>query len=576
MKRFSLFVFFLGIFSISLFAKTINDAEIIHPESDVYIKMKALQMNEQLFFFTQNTPISTGEMKLYLRKIDYANLSDEGKRIYDNVYLYLYEDKNMLPVDYVKTSINLKVNPELYYKSNDEIPWTNSYFFKDNFMTFPITLGFSNYFAGQSDLFFGKNYISMHKNDNFTNIPLKVKDFEFFFPTYAFASFGQTFDNWGYNFHVGKQGKTIGDTISGSILYNKTFESDYYSELNLYSDVMKITTDVVQISSNRMDNIQNDNIDRYLYSHQIDIRLFKKAKVTFFEASLIANPFQLRFLNPFISMHQYGGWTDYSTPDSEGPYKTNYDVYKETNFCAYFASLFEYIPVQNVRLYGIYNQVEMQLPWERAQNRGKYYPNSIGLQLGGEYNLFLQNNQMINFGGEFVYTSPYMYMKQVPSSSLYKYRVDMQTKEKVYSWIGTPFGPDCIAGQLKVVYTQNKKLNLEIDYVLSIKGMNDFSTFEEVYDGVYSYYPSVIWYLIKNKDFEKSYDDLYDDVINLLPTGIPVITNQICLQGTYSLMENLNLSGKIAYTYIINNNHIENKTDSGFELSLAVTYSLFN
>lgn len=575
MKRIVLLVMLILSTSFLLPAKTMNDAEIIIPDSEIYSKIKALQMENKVFFFTQNTPVSVGELKLYLKQFDYDQLSENSKAIYDEIYGELYEEKNLLPVDYVQLYSNPKVNPEFYYKSNKNISWTNNYFFKDNLLTVPIDLGFGNYFAIQSGVFIGKNYIAMQKDKNFTNVPLKIKDMEFFFPNYAYGSAGQTFDNWGYNFHFGKQGKTIGDTLSGSILYNKTFETDGYAELDLYSDLIKYTCDVVQVSSNRMDSIQNDNVDRYMYIHQVDTRLFKKLKFTIFEASLVANPLQFRYLNPLIFMHQYGGWTDYSTPDSDGIYKENYSAYKETNFCAYFASMLEYIPVYNLRLYGIYNQVEMQVSWERSQNRGRYYPNAVGLQVGGEYNLYLPSEQKLNFGLEGIYTSPYMYMKQTPSASLYRYRVDMQTKQKVYSWIGTPFGPDCLAGQFRVQYSPNKNLNCEFDYVLSAKGNNDFNTFNETFDGIYSYYPSVIWYLIKEKDYDMTYDDLYAKAMNMMPTGIPVFTNQFGIQGTYTINNHIDISGKFVYSYVINNLHVKNNNASGVEISLSASYTLF-
>lgn len=568
MRKFICTFTLLLLVSFSVTAQTLNDAEIIIPASDVYGKMKALQMETQTFFFTQNTPVSAGEMKLYLNKLNKDSLSDNAKTIYDELYDFLYPKKNLLPVDYVQAYTNPRVNLEGYYKSNPDIPWTNAYFFKDNLLTIPVELGFGNFFAIQSDFFVGKNYPAMQDNNNFCNVPLKVKDLEFFFPTYAYGSTGQTFENWGWNFYVGKQGKTVGDTLTGSIIYNSTFENDAYAELSLYSDIVKCSLDVVQISSNRMDTIQGDNTERYMYIHQYDMRFFKKIKFTVFEASMIANPFSIRFLNPLIFMHQYGGWTDYETQE-------NKDIYKETNFCAYCAGILELLPAPNLRLYGIYNQVEMQLPWERSQQRGRYYPNSIGLQLGGEYNLYTENAGTFAFGLEGVYTSPYMYMKQTPSASLYRVRTDMQTKASVYSWIGTPFGPDCLAGQFKLEYKPNHKQKYEIDYLLCAKGTHDFSTFDQTYDGIYSYYPSVVWYLIEKKNYNESFDDLYDDATSLELTGIPSITNQICVKGDFNLTDKMSINAKLVYSYIINNQNIKGNNQGGFEGSLAFSYSLF-
>lgn len=568
MKKIFAILFISFFISLSVFSTSLNDTEIINPGHFIYEKIKALQMDNQILFFTQNTPVSVGEMKLYLSKIDYENLSENGQIIYDEVKQFLYDDKNLLKTEDIKAFINLKANLEGYYKTNSEIPWTNDYFYKDNLLTVPVELGFGNLFSIQSDLFLGKNYPAMQQPSNFTNIPLKIKDFEFFFPTYAYGSTGKTYENWGWNMYLGKQGKTIGDTLTGSILYNSTFENDGYAEFSLYSDIIKYSFDVVQISSNRMDTIQGDNTERYMYIHQYDIRLFKKTKFSIFEGSLIAQPLSIRFFNPLIFMHQYGGWTDYETTE-------NFSAYKETNFCAYFAGMLETVPVQNLRLYGIYNQIELQLPWERSQQRGHYYPNSIGFQAGGEYNLYTQNAGNFIFALEGVYTSPYMYIKQTPSASLYRLRTDMQTKQTVYSWIGSPFGPDCLAGQFKLQFIPDNKQKYEFDYVISAKGSHDFTIFDQTYEDYYSYYPSVIWWLIQTKNYDKNLDDLYTEATTLKISGIPVITNQICLKGNYKITNNTEINLKLVYSYILNNLHIHNNNQSGIEGSIAFTYSLF-
>lgn len=575
MKRYINILFVIFCITAPSFSQITSDSQILNPDNKIYETVKQLQMNTKTLFFTQNTPVSVGEIKFYLKQLDYENLSDTAKQLYDEVNNSFSTELNFYDDGAVKVYANPRLNLEGYYKTNENIPWTNKYFFVDNLMTFPVALGLGNLFSIQSDLFIGKNLPAIQKSNNYTNIPLDVKDFEFFYPTYAYGSFGQTFEKWGYNFHIGKQGKTVGDTLTGSILFNNTFETDAYTELSLFSKFIKYTGNVVQISSNRMDTVQGDCTDRFMYINQYDIRFFKRIKLSVFEASLVANPFQIRFMNPLIFMHQYGGWTDSSTKSSEGKYRDHFDAYKETNFCAYFAAMLEVLPATNLRFYGIYNQVEMQLPWERAQNRGRYYPNSIGIQAGGEYNLFLNNAGVMNFAIEGVYTSPYLYVKQTPSASLYRVRTDMQTKETVYSWIGSPFGPDCIAGQFKFNYKPTVKQEYEFDYVISAKGKNDFDMFEKKYDDIYSYYPSVVWWLITEKDYPESYDDLYEDAISLKISGIPVITNQFCLKGSYLITPRIKISGKAVYSYIINFNHEKNNKESGFEFSLATTFTLF-
>lgn len=598
MKRIFLLTLCLFIINSFSFSQVLNDSQIINPDNEIYTELNYLQMDSKVFFFTQNTPISVAEMKFYLSGLDYENLSDYSKNLYDTITEKLNNHKNLLKEENVQFNIGAKLNIEGYYKSNNNIPWTNGYYYKDNLLTIPVQFGFGDLFSITSDLFVGKNLISMQKNNNFTNIPLKLNDFQFMFPDYAYGSFGKSYEKWGYNLHIGRKGKTIGNTITGSILYNSTFDTDCYTEFVLYSDYVKYTCDVVQVSSNRMDIVQGDNVDRYMYIHQYDFKPFKKLKISLFEGSLICNPFSLRYLNPLSVMHQFGGWSEYNwlikECDNEeiyGNYTDNTNIYRETNFCAYFASMIEFLPISNLRIYGIYNQVELQTPWERGQKRGKYVPNSFGAQLGGEYNLILKNDAIINFGLEGVYTSPYMYIKPTPSSSLYRFRNDMESGGKVYSWIGTPFGPDCIAGQFKMNYKPNKKWNIEFDYLISAKGQKDFDMFDykKTVDAkntkdsyvsekkIYKYYPTLRYYLIEYCDNPENdnLDDVYKDATSFGIGKNSIITNQFCIQGSYKFTEKLELSGKVIYELLLNSEHIHGKIGNGVECSLAFSYLIY-
>lgn len=585
MKK-SVFVCLLLLIPVSIFCLTLNDTQIVNGSSPVYEQFHDLQLEARKFVFTQNTPLSVAELKFYLNQFDYDSLSLHGKALYDNLHDFLYGQENLLENEALELVLHPAVNLEGYYKTNDDVPWSFRYNFKDYFVTMPLYIGFGNEASVGADFFYGKNSVAAADPDNFWNVPLDVNDpasvkhQEFEFPRFAFMSFGKNMKGWGYNFHLGKIEKTVGDTKTGSIVYNDTFETDAYAELTLYTDVLKMTTDVVQVSSNLMDSIQGNNTERYLYIHQFDVRLWDKLKVSLLEGSMTVNPLSIRFLNPLPFMHQYGGWTNYVTAE-------NKEIYKETNFCADFAFMFEWLPARNVRLYGIYDQVEMQCPWERSQNMGRYYPNSIALQAGLDWNLYLKNGSQLKLNAEGVYTSPYMYIKQVPSSSLYRFRTDMQTKQKVYSWIGTPFGPDCLAGEFSMEYKPENKWKLKLAYLFTAKGENDdpADLFRPVTgtdaDGneaqYYDYYPSVKYKLqeLGYVPVTESNDELYDDAMNMLPTGTLQMTHQVTLAGTYVIDGSWELNAQFAFDYILNSGHVTGKNETGVEAALSVKYNFF-
>lgn len=96
------------------------------------------------------------------------------------------------------------------------------------------------------------------------------------------------------------------------------------------------------------------------------------------EGSLVHAPFELRFLNPLMIMHSFAGWTEYVTPEEN-------ERYAEGHFCAIMSFTFDFTPIKNLRIYGIYNQIEMQLGGEKKSYIGQSYPDSIGGQLGVEF-----------------------------------------------------------------------------------------------------------------------------------------------------------------------------------------------
>ena len=59
------------------------------------------------------------------------------------------------------------------------------------------------------------------------------------------------------------------------------------------------------------------NVDKYLYLHQIDIRLFKKLTFSALEGMIVNAPFELRFINPLTVFHGYAPWKDYDSDFEE-------------------------------------------------------------------------------------------------------------------------------------------------------------------------------------------------------------------------------------------------------------------
>ena len=556
MKK-NLFIIVFSLLAFNLFAKSGNSTQIIKSGHWVYDDLEALSMECKTEFFFDTQPMTIGEMLFYLNRIPYEQLSANGKKTYEKVKAFLNKNEDFFPDQELRLFGNLKVNPEVYYKSNPDIAWSFDYYVKDFFITMPVIFGFSDYVTIEPDFMIGKNQPSMQDPYNFTNLVYKGEHFEFHFPRFAYGCAGHAFDKWGVNFYAAKEGLQIYNTQLGSILYNRTFETDFYCSLNLYTEWLKYSMHVAEV----------DN-QKFLYLHQLNMRPFKWLKVGVLEGSLLNAPFEIRYLNPFMLMHQFGSWEQYEHLLSSD----EWEYYGEGRFCAYFGIMFELLPFQNFKIYGMYAQNEILDLGGSRDDKALSVPDSLGGQLGIQYNINLEDKGIIRTYLEGIYTSPYLYVKQSPEWSLFRSRENMQTSGNTNTWIGSPFGPDCFAVTLKAEYDSQEKWKAGVAYTFSVHGENSAESMFSQYDGslgIYRYYPYTKYKLSENdEDREKA----RDEGRNMWMTGICLYKHQIKLNGSYNFLENLCVYAQGVYTIQLYNSSISN----GIELACGVEYKLFN
>ena len=299
MKKFVL-LSFLFFFAIGLNAQSGNSTQMIKSGHWIYDDLEALCMEAKTEFFFETQPMTIGEIRFYMNKLPYEELSENGKNLYDKVDRYISKNDDFFLEEDLRLFGNIKLTPELYYKTNKAIPWSFDYYVKDFFLTIPLIIGFSDYVTIEPDFVIGKNQPQAAKPENFTNLIYNGNQVEFMFPRYAYGASGHAFEKWGVDFYIGKEGLQLYNTQLGSVIYNRTFETDAYCSLNLYTEYLKYSMHVAQVDNTK-----------FLYLHQLNLRPFNWLKVNVVEGSLLNAPFELRYLNPFMLMHQYGSWTQY-------------------------------------------------------------------------------------------------------------------------------------------------------------------------------------------------------------------------------------------------------------------------
>lgn len=563
-----LFNFILILVNSSIFAMGKQSSQLIKAGHWLYDDLTLLSTESGITFILDVQPMSIGEINFFFNQLDYDKLSNSGKEVYNRVQKFLGKKDDFVVAEEFRFFLNGKLNPEFFYKTNKNIDWSFSpYYIKDNGITMPVIIGFSDFFTFQSDFFYGKSQIVVPQPDNFTNLAILPKHSNFNYPDFSYFSFSKTFNKWGVSSHIGKRGFQIGNPHMESILYSKLFDTDFYVQMNLFNNYMKYSMDVTQVSR-----------DKYVYIHQLTFRPWKFCNLTILEGSLINAPFELRYMNPFNIMHEYAGWHDYD--------KTERGKYGESNFCAYLGLMFDIVPVKNLRIYGLYAQNEMIDPGNGVSKESLSVPSSFGGQVGAEYIFALDNNAHLKTNVEVVYTSPFLYLKASPNWSLYSERGDEYGNGTFSTWMGSPAGPDSFIVNASAKYDSNKKWDISASYKFMIHGDNYYNTLfsnnnkiditdegTNVIDYYWNYYPYIKY---RHANGNTSIQDAaVAEATNLWMSGNKEYSNQIKVLGNYRFYDNLELTGQVAYSFNFNNDNILNNFQQGIELAIALTYEIF-
>lgn len=555
-----------------------------------------------------NAPMSVGELRVYFSRIQYEKLSRAGRALYKKVQDFLFSSRDAYiegKFDFAKCffAVNLSLNPRLSFRTNDNIDWSfatdytggksypcyewdeesqsiqklphhslthksgGEYRYTGNFngtgadaalLTLPIMLNFGDIFMIETDIMLAKSFWGTDRFNAQLNIPDNSEYVEFYSPRNAYGTIGWEWEKWGLNATFGRTGLQIGRSLTGSVIYNNSFDTQCFFQFNVFCQYLKYAMDITQIEPGK-----------YLYLHQVEVTPWKFIKLALVEGTLINEPFEIRYLNPLMIMHSFGSWMDYSDDKEE-------DIYGESHVCAYLAAMLDLVPCRGLRIYALYAQNEIQASYELGSASSRAIPNGIGTQVGFELNIPHEEG-FFHLAAEAVYTTPFLYTKQGADWSLFSKRTDFQHESDIplYSWIGTPFGPDAIAMQAKFGYTVAQKWSADFLYTFVAHGSRSFGEFESFYtdkdgDKFSSYYPSVLRHAGIFSDEES--EDLAQD---RFLTGCVSYTNNFTLRGEYTLNSHLQFDASFSTIFVLNNKNKKGDTQVGVEGAFGVKYNLF-
>lgn len=549
------------------FAAKRGAQELVPAGHWLYDSLKEISLESGIVNFADSAPATIQELRLYIDEVDEEKLSDSGRRQLSLIEEYLGAENFSFASDLLSVGLEPSVSVEGFWKSEDDIDWTFDRYSRKPMLDMPATITLADYVTMSMDVFLGQNKGASLHNDNYTNILYSPDDFDINFPDTAYFSTGKMLsEKTGFGFQLGRGSRSVGDTMMGSVIWDDHLTGVSYAELEFYAPNFKYTGTVSQF-----------NVDKYVYAHQIDLRVLRKIQLTFLEGLLVNAPMELRYLNPWTVLHGWAAWREYE-PDARDP---------ESHTCDYFGIKAQYAPVPNVRVYGLFAMTQYQTPYETTNYPDSPTPNGLGAQLGTEFYVPVSGGRF-RFGIEGYWADPFLYIKESPNWSMVRtYSENMGDKAIFYEWIGSPFGPDTISAQLDAGYEVPGKWSVNLSYLFMARGeLSGTNVFEKMRDSE----GRLLWggqrtqfdteseehpeYSSQWAYPSKGYNDWEALKALTSPSGTPEYVNRLSLRGTFRANRWLSFTAQPAYVYVLNSGNVSGETRKGFEIAFAADINI--
>ncbi len=359
--RKSICVFICSLFCVTgVFSATRGKQELIQAGHWIYDAFTAISLESKVRNFADSAPLSIQELESYFHDIDYEKLSPAGKEQWRRINAYFEETNWSRDSDLFSIGVEPSINPEGYYKTNDDTDWVYDRYDREPLISVPVTFTAENWLTMSMDLHLDVNDGQTLHDDTYCNAPIKPSSFDVNFPDYGYISTGYQFtDTCGVIFQLGILEQSIGRTSTGSIIVSDYMTHTTMGKIALYSKDLKYSFITTQL-----------NATRYMYMHEFDLRFSKRLTVSVMEATLTNAAWEMRYLNPFTIYHGMAPWREYGSSDA--------------NNCEYLGVKFDWAIFQYTRLYGLFAMNQYQVPYETASFEDDRTPNSLGGQLGIE------------------------------------------------------------------------------------------------------------------------------------------------------------------------------------------------
>ncbi|MCL1817762.1 MAG: capsule assembly Wzi family protein [Spirochaetaceae bacterium] len=508
MRRTAFFFFLwaLAFFAADLAAQE-RDQRIVALDSGIYDILSGLYREQGMLPVSSSYPYTREELRQSLRRLDFADLSGAGKQGYSHIESYL-ADKPVYEEDGgFRFYPEIRVNTEFYAHSKRE----NGEWAYDSQKRQPFFGFFADFvMAGRVDLYVD---ITAQKDlfqtggdrDNHTSILTNPYQFDLNFPYRAGMSFGGA--HW--NFWLGRDKLSFGNGRTGNLLLS---DADIFHEgarfsLNYkrfkftwivlglepwtetrafggedawdhrngkwlkgyeYPDYLFLDAngDIIPSTPANAGRVP-DGIERFklFMAHRFELLPFDCLRIAVSESIIYGGKYpDIKVFNPMMVYHNY---------------------YQKENMNSLVTGEIDYVPIPGLLLYGQVAVDQLATSFKEQQYGKAVEPNARGFMAGIEYR-HPAGSGSFTAGYEFVYTDPWLYIREHPLVSFSSTRrIQSESRKDItgdsnYLYITTPlgygYGSDIIMNGFILSYTVAGKWAAYGEFRLIFTGDNGITS----------------------------------------------------------------------------------------------------
>ncbi|MBN1242889.1 MAG: hypothetical protein JXA15_09330 [Spirochaetales bacterium] len=497
-------------------------------------------------------PMSVSELRLYLRAIDAATLSPPGLDAFRRLEALA---EPSVADEGLSMSLGASAGLELRYRGEESIPWLAPSSERPSLVTIPVEFGIGELARGFIDIELREGWwvsslpSSALGTRNWTNVPDAAEYFDIHIPRRGGVSVGGA--SW--NFTLARDRLDFGAEELGAVTVSKGLDRVDFALLSAFSSSIGWRTLVAQLESipvivdEGTPTEYETSIQRHLYLHRFDWRPIPGVSIGMTEGVMVAQPLELRYLNPLASFHALAAWKYYGDHDSSVGSLLGLDL--------------AWTPFRGARAWGqlALNQFKTPFPSEA----GSLQPDAYAL-LGGVSYAMAKGGGFLGFELEGYYAVPWFATLYGREWSFLGMRHELVAPvgyawdDEVLTWVGSSYGRDTVVGRFEASWSSPGAWALGLEYRLAARGENALDA-DDRWDGD--------WW-VENWESEPANAALRT------PSGVPVYESTLSLSGAWRF-DPWDLKAFVAWRHEANSGHVAGASASGLELSASVVRRVF-